>query len=123
MKKEKVLNLVNEAMDSYKLLISIVGKDANMILIKWPDTFQSYLTDDKLFEKDIAILICNPIKTIIDVLVALLQKKYNIECSSEDAEKLLKFASDDPILIKSSLIKIANSHIRELVKNGENLKE
>jgi hypothetical protein len=122
MKKDKVVFLIQEAMGSYKLLIQYIGADADKILLKWPDCFLSYITDERLFEKDIAILICHPIKIIIDVLVALRKKKYNDECNSQDADDLLKKTSN-PVVIKLSLIEIANNHIKKLIEHGENIKE
>ena len=117
------LRLFEEALDSFKTLIGCVGNEtkANILFLKWPDAILSYLREDGNYEEDIAILICAPIKSIIEGLII-----YNNEHGGNDKTikdeviAIMKTAKNDPVAAKKGLIKICNRVIVSLKSRGLN---
>jgi len=119
MDKTEALNLVKEALHSYRMLHKYMGSDANGMLLKWPDAFESFLTDEKLFKKDIALLICIPIKTIIEFLVQMRNEKYKDGINTKEVEDVMKLSEYDPLTVKTTLVRIAEGHLQSLHNRGE----
>jgi len=119
MDKTETLKLIKEALHSYRILHRYMGNDADRMLLKWPDAFESYLTDEKLFKKDIALLICVPVKAVIEFLVEIRNKKYKDGIDMKEVEDVMKLAEHDPLTIKTTLVRICNEHFTSLQNRGE----
>jgi hypothetical protein len=119
MDKDKALKLFEEALDSFKILISRVGSDskANILFLKWPDATISYLKENNNFDEDIAILICAPIKSIADALV-IHSKKHGEQIDDREVVAIMSGAKNDPVMAKQNLIRFCNNLISKLKDRG-----
>jgi hypothetical protein len=119
MDKDRALKLFEEALDSFKILISRVGSDskANVLFLKWPDAVMSYLKENNNFDEDIAILICAPIKSIADALV-IYSKKHGEQIDDREVIAIMGGAKNDPIAAKQNLIRLCNNLISKLKNRG-----
>lgn len=114
---------VDECKHSVILLMQYAGgynTHCNMILLKWPDLFDAFISDDEIkFNEDAAVLICLPLKIIAESLFQACQMFDSIDNKvSEDINEVMLMHKKDPIEAKASLIAICNSLISKLRKIG-----
>jgi NACalpha-BTF3-like transcription factor len=119
--------LIKEAQNSFKILLKYLGildSRANILFLKWPDAMQSLISGDKaMFNKDMAILICQPLRVLACALHEYSNNEFKKQNSSEDIELIMEQAIFDPIKTKQALIRICNTEIFLLKSNGKQLEE
>ena len=126
MTKLDQIRLVREAKHTMAVYLSILGVSgyaASGFFIKWPDVMDSMLNnDDKLFLQDMLILVCNPMKTVAEGLVAHTESVTAIQLILEAMEVVKVNLSVDKIIIcKAKLIAICNQEILTLRRGNSTM--
>ena len=115
--------LIKEAQDSFRILIQFIGmldSKANFLFLKWPDAMQSLISGDMdLFRKDMAILICQPLRILALSLREYASTKLVKSGTTQDIELVVEQALIDPMATKKALIAICNTEVFLLKAAGQ----
>jgi len=123
--KKDIIFKITEANDSYRILIKYVGSmesASNLVLLKWPDAFRSYVDDDiDLLSRDLFELICIPIKILALALIERGEKEgLKFKLYESEVDNTFKVGGD-PIKAKDNLIRICDIMIHNLKNKGINI--
>jgi hypothetical protein len=119
MTKKEAERLAKEAKHSMAIFMGFLGASnsgAVGLFLKWPDALDSFVSgDDELFKKDMAVLITEPVKLVVESL-AVRTKNTGIGLEIEDA---MRMARTSPIATKLNLIRFGNIMIEKLNAHGK----
>jgi hypothetical protein len=110
-----ISDVMRESEDSFKLMFRYIGRntDANIMLLKYPDLIDAFLNDDKdKFNQDTMILICYPIKFLVEAYITkhstagVIQSSINIQELRDKIENIMGSVVNDPVIAKYKLKKI-----------------
>jgi len=127
MNDEHKRTLVEEANDSFRILIQFLGMldtRANLLFLKWPDAMQSLISNDlEMFKKDMSILICQPIYVLATSLREYSSRKTGKSNDMHDIELVMDQSIVDPIEVKKTLLRICNTEIFLLKSKGHPIEQ
>lgn len=119
MTKQEAERLAREAKHSMAIFIGFVTIDhpkSMGFFLKYPDALDAYVSgNEEQFRKDMAVLIVQPVKAVVDAFV----EQTDSQGIGQEVEEAMKMALVSPITTKQQIIRLGNVVIGKMNSKGK----